>query len=200
MTPPAFALGEIFDTTGPEVAAFLAQHPAGAELVINSPGGCAYTGAALMAEVERHGRVTVRVRGLAASAATLPMVAAWRVLIHPAAMVMIHDPAALTGGTARDLRAAADGLDKIAGTYAEAYARHTGHPAATVRAWMQAETWLTAAEAVELGFCDEIEPDSTAAPTVARFDYTRFKAAPDHLRRLAEAHGWAAVPPVHGKE
>ena len=192
MTPPVFHLAEVTPETGEAVAAFLAQSPGEVELWINSPGGCAYTGAAILAAVEGHTRVTVRVRGLAASAATLPMVAAWRVLIHPDAMVMIHDPSAMVGGTPRELRAGADALDKIADTYARAYARHTGHPVDTVRAWMQAETWMTAAEAVALGFCDAFETMPDPAPALARFDYTRFKNAPAHLRRLAKAQGWAA--------
>lgn len=192
MTAPIYHLGEVTPETGEAVAAFLAQHPGEVELWINSPGGDAYGGAAIMAAVEGHGRVTARVRGLAASAATLPMVAAWRVLIHTDAMVMIHDPSAMIGGTPGELRTAADALDKIAGTYAAAYARHTGHPVDTVRGWMMAETWMTAVEAVALGFCDEIETMPEPAPAVARFDYTRFKAAPAHLRRLAKAQGWAA--------
>ena len=175
------------------LGAFLRDNAGPVDLFLDSPGGDAMEGAALMAEVERHGRVTVHVRGIAASAATLPMIAAREVVMHPAAMIMIHEPAVLGGGTADELRSMADSLDKMARTYAEAYARHTGHPVARIAAWMKAETWLTAEEALALNFCDRLEDAHASAATVAAFDYTRFRAAPETLVRLAKENGWATA-------
>ncbi|RRH68328.1 head maturation protease, ClpP-related [Falsigemmobacter faecalis] len=182
--------GDIVAGAANRLAEFLAAHQGPVTLHINSPGGDALEGAALMAEVERHGAVTVRVQGIAASAATLPMVAAREVILHPTAMVMIHEPSALTGGTADELRDTAAVLDKMSSTYAEAYARHTGHPVSRISAWMKAETWLTAAEAVELRFADQIE-GAKAPQMIAAFDYTKFRQPPLGLVRLAQQNGWA---------
>lgn len=185
--------------TSAQLGAFLRNNPGEVAIHINSVGGDAMEGAALMAEIERHGKVTAYVQGIAASAATLPMVAARLIVMHPSAMLMIHEPAALTGGTADDHRSAADALGKMAQTYAAAYSRHTGQPVNRLLAWMKEETWLTAEEAVELNFCDRIEAFEDAAPMVAAFDYTKFRAAPGQLVRLAVKNGWAAGTPENSK-
>ena len=173
---------------------FLTKNTGPVIVSINSAGGDAMTGAAMMADVERHGRVTVHVLGLAASAATLPVVAAHEVIIHAAAMLMIHEPYALADGTADAHRMAADALDKMSRTYAEAYARHTGHPVDRILAWMRVETWMTAQEAVELRFADRVEAH-TPTPPLAAFDPTRFRAAPAELVQAAHKNGWAAGTP-----
>jgi len=173
---------------------FLAENTGPVRISINSAGGDAMAGAAMMADVERHGRVTVQVQGIAASAATLLVVAAHEVTMHQAAMMMIHEPYALADGTADAHRLAADALDKMTRTYAEAYARHTGHPVGTILAWMKAETWMTAQEAVELHFADKIEAQSQPL-ALAAFDYTRFRSAPAELVRAAHQNGWAAGSP-----
>lgn len=182
--------GEINAGDASRFAEFAAKAPDALDLYINSPGGDAAEGAALMAIVERHGSVTARVQGIAASAATLPMVAARQVIIHQSAMVMIHEPSAWGGGTADELRRTAATLDKMSETYGQAYARHTGQPLARVLAWMKAETWLTAEEAVELNFADELEKDGQSN-AVAAFDYSKFRKPPERLLTLAKQYGWA---------
>ena len=201
MTAPSYHIdGDILPGAARPLTEFLGKNPGPVTLFINSPGGSAPEGAALQAAIEAHGAVTVRVRGVAASAATLPMVAAQRALIHPAAMVMIHEPSALSEGTAARHREAAGALDKITETYARAYARHTGHPVETILEWMRAETWLTAEEAVALRFADALDEATEAPPMAARADYTRFRAAPESLRLLTAQNGWTAVPSDPPKE
>lgn len=162
-------------------------------LVINSTGGIAIEGAALAAEVARHGAVTAIGQGIVASAATLPFVAARRRIVCAQCAVMIHDPAAMALGTAADMRKAGDDLDVMAGIYADHYARATGLSAATVRAWMVAETWMTPEEAVALGFAHEIET-TTDPQEPARADYAAFRQAPERLIRMAAERGWTAAP------
>ena len=181
------------------VSAFLEQNPGPVLFNINSPGGLATEGAAIMAAMQRHGQVTVQVDGLAASAASLAMIGGKRIILHPAALVMVHEPSALVFGPADDMRATADALDKMTLVYALAYARATGNPLARVAAWMKTETWMTAEEAVSLNFADEIGGDTPPA-MVAAFDYSRFVSAPAHLVTLARQNGWATVSPVSGKE
>lgn len=175
---------------------FLAKHPDGATIFINSPGGNAVEGAAMMAEIERHGRVTVHVQGIAASAATLPVVAAKTAIIHPAAVLMIHEPSSFAGGTADEHREMAGALDKLSRTYAEAYSRHTGQPLKRIESWMKSETWLTADEAVVLGFCDQVEATTAEVIQASAFDYSRFRSAPSEFLNLLNSRGDAGNAPT----
>lgn len=117
--------------------------------------------------------------------------------MHPAAVLMIHEPATSGGGTADELRTVAETLDKLSGTYAAAYARHTGHSISRIAAWMKAETWLTANEAVELRFADRVETQPGEQAGAVACDYTKFRHAPDELVRMAVKNGWVAAPPEH---
>lgn len=162
-------------------------------LVINSAGGDAFEGAAMLAELRAYqGKVIVHIRGIAASAASLITMGADRILIDRDAVFMIHDPSAMTFGPPAAHRRSADDLDKLANTYAAAYARRSRNDPARVREWMISETWLNAEEAVALGFADAIEDD--AAEMVARFDYTKFAHAPQQLAAITQAKGWTALP------
>ncbi|ARC87896.1 head maturation protease, ClpP-related [Rhodovulum sp. MB263] len=182
------------ENTPPRIGAFLDDN-AGVPVVIavNSYGGIASDGAAILAQLDRHGQVRVEVLGVAASAASLLVMGAAEIAMHRAAHLMIHEPSNLAWGTADDLRREAGMLDKISETYAQAYARATGHPVERIRAWMAAETWMTADEALALNFCDGLfgDDDALQSEPVAAFDYTRFKAPPPELVRLAVRNGWA---------
>jgi len=195
MTPTLHIHGPIGEgeNTPPRVAAFLDAN-AGRPVcvVVNSFGGIASDGAAIMALLEQHGQVRAEVMGVAASAASLLIMGAAQIAMHSAAHLMIHEPSNLAWGTAEDLRREAAHLDKLTHTYAAAYSKATGQPIARIRAWMAAETWLTAEEARVLHFCDEAFGDVHAAEPVAAFDYTRFKAPPPELLRQAgQARGAA---------
>lgn len=178
--------------TAAAFGAFAADHPGPVTVYINSPGGSATEGAAILAAFERHGKVTVRGQGIVASAASLAAMGGAEIVLHRDCLFMIHDPAAVAFGTADAHREAADVLDKIADTYARSYARASGNPVERVKAWMKAETWLDASEALALNFCDRIE-GSEDAVAVAQFDFTRFQHAPARLVQLARANGWASV-------
>jgi ATP-dependent Clp protease, protease subunit len=178
--------------------AFAANNPGPITVTINSSGGAAFEGSALLAEFERHGNVTTIGQGIVASAASLALMGGKEIVLHTDAAFMIHDPAASVFGTAEDHRGAAQTLDKLSDIYAKAYARASGNPIAKIKAWMAAETWLTASEALSLRFCDRIEGGDNAP--VAQFDFTRFQHAPEHLVALARANGWAAVPSKSSKK
>lgn len=199
MTLPRLIIeGDITEETPGLVRAFLGDSPGKVVIEANSCGGEATAGAAGMALLERRAKdVTVRIIGVAASSASLLVMGAGRIIMHRAAHMMIHEPWAGVVGTADEMRKVGDDLEKISRTYAECYARATGHPVARIMAWMRAETWMTAEEALALNFCDEIEEAGEARP-VARFDYGRFRHPPPGLLRLAQANGWAAAPPDAG--
>jgi len=91
---------------------------------------------------------------------------------------MIHDPAGMVMGTAVDMRAMAEALDKIKGSLLQGYAAKSGRSPEEIAPLMSAETWLDAKDALDLGFADRIvEPVRIAA----RFDVGRFRNAPPAL-------------------
>ena len=148
-------------------------------LRLNSPGGSVFDAVAIHNALARHaGGVTVWIDGVAASAASYIAMAGTEVVMPENAFLMIHDPAGMVMGTAADMRAMAEALDKIAGSLIRGYAAKSGRPDDEIAALMAAETWLDAAEAVALGLADRVaEPVRIAA----RFDIGRFRNAPPAL-------------------
>src|SRR5690606_17429919 len=124
---------------------------------INSVGGSVFEGNAIYNALARHpAHVDVYIDGIAASIASVIAMAGDRIHIAANAHVMIHNPHGVVWGEAADMRRMADTLDKIRGSLAGTSARRTGHDTAQIEAWMDAETWFNAEEAVEHGFADEI--------------------------------------------
>lgn len=144
-------------------------------LIINSPGGDPFDAIAMMAALRNHpAAVTVRIDGLAASAASILAMAGKPIIMPENAMLMIHNPAGGAVGEADDLRDVADALDKITLAIVASY-RRSGKTDDEIKAIMADETWYTAAEAVAEGFADEVVP---AVDIAARFDLAKFKNPP----------------------
>lgn len=140
---------------------------------INSPGGDAWDGLAIMNALRRHrARVIVTIDALAASAASVIAMAADHLVMNRGAEMMIHDPWTWADGNAEDFRKLADMLDKLSDSYAAAYAARAGGKAAAWRDLMRAETWFTAQEAVSAGLADEAADAPAAA---AHFDLSNFR-------------------------
>jgi len=148
-------------------------------LRLNSPGGSVFDAVAIYNALKRHaGPVTVTIDGIAASAASYIAMAGDSVVMPENAFLMIHDPSGLVMGTAADMRAMAEALDKIAGALVKGYAAKSGKAEDDIAALMAAETWFTATEAVEAGLADTLaEPVKIAAS----FDVTRFRNAPPEV-------------------
>jgi len=134
------------DGVSPVVAAF------------NSIGGDLFDGLAMHNALSRLGeRCTGRIDALAASAASVAVCGAHRVVIAANAMLMIHNPYTYTGGDAEDFRRVADVLDQTLEAIIAAYkAKAPDIDDAELRRMVSAETWLTANEAVALGLADEV--------------------------------------------
>jgi ATP-dependent protease ClpP protease subunit len=149
------------------------------DLRLNSPGGSVFDAVAIHNAIRRHeGTVTVWIDGIAASAASYVAMAGDEIVMPENAFLMIHDPAGLVMGTAEDMRAMAEALDKVGDSLAAGYAAKSGRAADEIAALMAAETWLDATEALALGFADRIaEPVRIAAS----FDIGRFRNAPPAL-------------------
>ncbi|SFX86437.1 head maturation protease, ClpP-related [Pseudomonas sp. NFACC36] len=134
------------DGVSPVIAAF------------NSIGGDLFDGLAMHNALSRLGeRCTGRVDALAASAASVAVCGAHRVVIASNAMLMIHNPWTYAAGDAEDFRKVADVLDQTMEAIIAAYkAKAPGIDEAELRRLVAAETWLTANEAVALGLADEV--------------------------------------------
>ena len=140
---------------------------------INSPGGAAWDGLAIMNTLRRHrATVNVTIDALAASAASVIAMAGDHVTMNRGAELMIHDASGFAMGNAATMRETADVLDKLSDSYADAYAARAGGDRATWREVMQAETWFTAEEAVAAGLADEWVD---APSTEAHFDRSGFR-------------------------
>ena len=125
---------------------------------LNSPGGDLFAGTTIHNMLRDHSaNVTAYIDGLAASAASIVAMAADTVVMPPSAMMMIHNPATIAWGDAREMRATAEVLDKVRDSMIEAYQEKTGIDRSQIINILNSETWMSAKEAVELGFADEID-------------------------------------------
>jgi hypothetical protein len=117
-----------------------------------------------------------------------------RVVMPENAFLMIHDPSGLVMGTAEDMRATADALDKVKGSLIQGYAAKSGAADEEIAALMAAETWLDAKDALDLGLIDRMaEPVKLAAS----FDVSKFRNAPPEVVAAAgEAEAPAALEPL----
>ena len=139
------------------------------EIEINSPGGSVFDGYTIYNEIkslrERGVEVTATITGMAASMASVIAMAATRIRMVPHARMMIHDAQQVVGGNADKLRQSANLLDGISADIANIYANRTGKPVEEIRAMMKKETWMSAKEAVEKGFADEVFDIRAENPT-----------------------------------
>jgi ATP-dependent protease ClpP protease subunit len=125
-------------------------------LHINSPGGDVFEGRAMATEIARHGNVTAYVDGLAASAATYVATAAKSINMAEGSFFMIHNAWTLGYGNKDDFSALIALLGKLDQSIINDFVKKTGKTAEEIAAWMDAETWFTAQEALANGFVDSI--------------------------------------------
>lgn len=171
----------------------LAQFAGDVTVVVNSGGGHAWEGEAIRAALTAHpGKVTVRVAGVAMSAASLMIMSADAIEMTAGSILMIHDPSNITVGNAEEHQRAAAQLDQIADVYASVYAARAGITADAARAIMRAETYYGPEDAVAAGFADSVvdAADDPAAAEDAAMIAARqaFAASIAHLRMCAEQH------------
>ena len=127
------------------------------KVYVNSPGGDVFAGQAMKSILDRHpADVEVYVDGLMASIATVFLIGAKVRNIAENAMIMIHNAWSEMSGNSEEMRQRAEILDKIDDTLVSGYAALTGLTDEQVRNMMKSETWMSAKEAKELGFVDNI--------------------------------------------
>lgn len=124
---------------------------------INSPGGdCIAAAQIYNMLMDYRGHVTVKIDGIAASAASVIAMAGTSVLVSPVSMLMIHNPATVACGDAAEMHRAIAMLEEVKESIINAYEIKTGLGRERISQLMDAETWMDANSAVELGFADGI--------------------------------------------
>ncbi|AZW31510.1 ATP-dependent Clp endopeptidase, proteolytic subunit ClpP [Bordetella bronchiseptica GA96-01] len=155
---------------------------------INSPGGDMFEGLAIYNLLREHkGEVTVKVLGLAASAASVIAMAGDKVEIARAGFFMIHNCWVVASGNRHDLREFADWMEPFDASMADIYTTRTGLKLADVQKQMDGETWIGGSSAVEQGFADEL----LASDQVGK---SESKASASAVRRVEAAIRAAGLP------
>lgn len=124
---------------------------------INSPGGDCVAAAQIYNMLSEYkGNVTIKIDGIAASAASVIAMAGNKVLMSPVSMMMIHNPATIAFGDHNEFVKAIDMLDEVKESIINAYVIKTGLSRTKLSHLMDCETWMNANKAIELGFADDV--------------------------------------------
>jgi len=140
---------------------------------INSPGGDVFAAAQIYNMLMDYAApVTVKIDGIAASAASVIAMAGGEVLMSPVSMLMVHNPATIAIGDSEEMLKAKALLDEVKESIINSYKLKTGLSRAKLSHLMDNETWMNANKAVELGFADKImyaddaEPEDTGQSVI----------------------------------
>lgn len=124
---------------------------------INSPGGDCFAAAQIYNMLQEYpGKVTIRIDGIAASAASVIAMAGDEVHVSPVSMIMIHNPATMAMGDVYEMKKAAAMLAEVKESIINAYEKKTGLARTRISKLMDDETWMDAGKALELGFADHL--------------------------------------------
>lgn len=187
--------------SGQVVARRFRQQLAGCRDVIvyiNSPGGDVFAGAEMYTALREHkGKVTVKVTGIAASAASMVAMAGDEVLMSPVAHMMIHDPWTYAAGNYREFEHQAEVLREIGEGLIAAYTAKTGKSRDEIAAMLEAETYMNAQRCVDEGFADGIlyeqAPEADASKALKSHMMQGKSYGPRAILNRMRAH--AAPPP-----
>ena len=163
---------DIEATSPSKVVNSLPKDNSDVEVIINSGGGDVFAGSEMFTALKEYkGNVTVKIVGLAASAASVIAMAGDKVLISPTAQIMIHNVSTTVGGDYRALEHTAEILKSANQSIANAYKQRTGKSDEELKSLMDAESWFNSNSAVEHGFADEImfENESFGGTLVASY-------------------------------
>lgn len=134
---------------------------------MNSPGGDFFEGISIYELLRQHpARVTIKVMGLAASAASIIAMAGDEVQVSEVGFMMVHNAWAVAIGNRHDFRDAAATLEPFDDAMAGLYAARAGVDRAQAAAWMDAETWFNGAKAIDAGLADSLLPTSQVSEDV----------------------------------
>jgi len=141
---------------------------------LNSPGGDCIAASQIYAMLmDYKGDITVKVDGIAASAASVIAMAGTKVLMAPTALMMIHNPLTIAIGDSEEMQKAMDMLGEVKESIINAYEIKTNQSRVKISHWMDAETWMNANKAIELGFADGVLEDEKLAKTTETYAFSR---------------------------
>ena len=158
---------------------------------INSPGGdCVAAAQIYNMLMDYKGSVTVKIDGIAASAASVIAMAGNKVMVSPVSMLMIHNPATMAFGDSAEMQKAIAMLEEVKESIINAYEIKTGLSRAKISHLMDAETWMNANMAIELGFADEImkrdtQDEADIAQPAASASFSRAAVTNSLIEKLA---------------
>jgi len=141
---------------------------------LNSPGGdCVAASQIYALLMDYPGNVTVKIDGIAASAASVIAMAGTSVLMAPTALLMIHNPLTIAIGDSEEMQKAISMLDEVKESILNSYEIKTGMSRVKLSNLMDAETWLSAHKAMELGFADGMLEDEKRKPPAETYAFSR---------------------------
>ncbi len=154
---------------------------------INSPGGdCIAASQIYSMLMDYKGVITVKIDGIAASAASVIAMAGTKVLMSPTALMMIHNPSTTAFGDHRDMAKAIDLLDEVKESIINAYEIKTCKSRAVLSHMMDQETWMNANKAIELGFADGILEDTKKTATTESYQFSTREFESHLLNKIAD--------------
>ena len=171
---------------------------------MNSPGGDVFAGQTIYSQLNRHkATVNMHIDGLAASIASVIAMAGDTIHMPANVMMMIHHPMSGIWGNAHEMRAMADTLDKVCESIQETYlTRALDMKREDLIALLDAETWLTAQECLDLGLCDVMEEEKAIAASVRDFEIlAKYRNTPRFITVRAETDDPPEpIPPIDPDE
>lgn len=155
---------------------------------LNSPGGdCIAASQIYTMLMDYKGNVTIRIDGIAASAASVIAMAGTSVQMAPTSIMMIHNPMTIAMGNKEDMKKAIEMLDEVKESIINAYEIKTGLSRDKLSHLMDNETWMNAKRAVELGFADEImQRGDTAKDEMPAFEFSDKAVEKKLINKIAE--------------
>lgn len=163
---------------------------------MNSPGGDVFAASQIYSMLNEHrkkGKVTVKIIGIAASAASVVAMAGDETIIAPTAMIMIHDPSTLAIGNKEAMKKTIAVLDEVKESIINAYENKTHLERNKISKMMSEETWINAKKAVELGFADRILYTDNKISDIAAMQYSSAKSAKSFMNKISVSDGGVPV-------
>ena len=170
---------------------------------LNSPGGdCIAASQIYSMLMDYKGNVTVKIDGIAASAASVIAMAGTRVLMAPTALMMIHNPATVAFGDHEDMQKAIEMLNEVKESIINAYEIKTNLSRAKLSHLMDSETWMNVTKAIELGFADDMLTDDKKTETdeMPAYAFSSKAAETSLMNKLVASIRPKAVQPKEAPE
>ena len=142
-------------------------------IYLNSPGGdCIAASQIYTMLMDYPGNVTIKIDGIAASAASVIAMAGTSVLMAPTSLMMIHNPMTAAFGSKDEMEKAIEMLEEVKESIINAYELRTGLSRARISHLMDSETWMNANRAIELGFADGMLTDEKITAEMPAFEFS----------------------------